>query len=258
MRKGSNELTTLKVDDVTLTDDLEIAESMNSYFSTVFTSEDYGNFPEYSNVVDSKLSTIFCNTNEVSRPLRNLNTHKSPWPDHLSPRVLKECAIEIASPFCSFLNRSFSAGELPYAWKIANIVPVHKKGRKDYRENYRQISLTSVACKVSEKIVKDRVVNFWQDLNVFNPNQFGFLEGKSTLSQLLCCFDDWASSQNKSRPTDAIFLDFSKAFDSVPHERLLLKLKCQGIDGSLLHWLSSFLTDRKQRVVVRGTHPGLV
>ena len=152
--------------------------------------------------------------------------------------------IEIASPFCSFLNISFSAGEVPYTWKIANIVPVHKKGRKDYRENYRQISLTSVACKVSEKIVKDRVVNFWQDLNVFNPNQFGFLEGKSTLSQLLCCFHDWASSRNKSRPTDAIFLDFSKAFDSVSHERLLLKLKCHGIDGSLLHWLSSFLTDR--------------
>ena len=104
------------------------------------------------------------------------------------------------------------------------------------------------------KIVKDHVVNFWQALNVFNPNQFGFLEGKSTLTQLLCCFDDWASSRNKSRPTDVIFLDFSKAFDSVPHERLLLKLKCHRIEGSLLHWFRSFLTDRKQRVVVRGTH----
>ena len=69
---------------------------------------------------------------------------------------------------------------------------------------------------------------------------------------MLRCFDDRVSSQNKSRPTDAIFLDFSKAF--VPHERLLLKLKCHGIDGSLLCWLRSFLTDCKQRVVVRGTH----
>ena len=92
-------------------------------------------------------------------------------------------------------------------------------------------------------IVKDRVVNFWQALNVFNPNQFGFLERKSTLTQLLCCFDDWESSRNKSRPTDVIFLDFSKAFDSVFHERLLLKLKCHGINGSLLHWFRSFLTD---------------
>ena len=169
-----------------------------NYFSTVFTSEDYGNFPEYSNLVDSKLSTILCTTNKVSRLLRNLNPHKSPGPDHLPP-------IEIALTFRSLLNRSFFAGEVPYAWKIANIVLVHKKGRKDCRENYRQVSLTSIACKVSETIVKDRVVNFSQSLNVFNPNQFGFLEGKSTLTQLLRCFDDWLSSRNKSRSTDVIF-----------------------------------------------------
>ena len=71
---------------------------------------------------------------------------------------------------------------------------------------------------------------------------------------MLCFFDDWASSRNKLRPNDCIFLDFSKAFDSVPHERLLLKLKCHRINGSLLHWLSNFLNDRYQRVVVRGTH----
>lgn len=188
VRKGSNELTAPKVDDVTRTDDLEIAESMNS--------EDYGNFPEYSNLVDSKLLTILCTTNKVSRLLRNLNPHKSPGPDHLPP-------IEIALTFRSLLNRSFFAGEVPYAWKIANIVLVHKKGRKDCRESYRQVSLTSIACKVSETIVKDRVVNFSQSLNVFNSNQFGFLEGKSTLTQR--CFDDWASSRNKSRPTDVIF-----------------------------------------------------
>ena len=121
---------------------------------------------------------------------------------------------------------------MPYAWKIATIVPIYNKGRDDCRENYCQISFTSIACKVSEKIVKDRVVNFWQALNVFNPNKFGFLEGKSTLTQLLCCFDDWESSRNKSKPTDVTFLDFSKAFDSVFHERLLLKLKCHGINGS--------------------------
>ena len=167
-----------------------------NYFSTVFTSEDYGNFPEYSNLVDSKLSTILCTTNKVSRLLRNLNPHKSPGPDHLPP-------IEIALTFRSLLNRSFFAGEVPYAWKIANIVLVHKKGRKDCRESYRQVSLTFIACKVSETIVKDRVVNFSQSLNVFNSNQFGFLEGKSTLTQR--CFDDWASSRNKSRPNDVIF-----------------------------------------------------
>ena len=94
--KGSKERTTLKVDDVTLTDDFEIAESMNSYFSTVFTLEDHGNFPVCSDVVASKLSTILCNTNEFSRLLRNLNPHWSPGPDHLPSSGLEECANEIA------------------------------------------------------------------------------------------------------------------------------------------------------------------
>lgn len=123
-----------------------------------------------------------------------ISSEKSPGPDHLPP-------IEIALIFCSLLNRSFFAGEVPYAWKIGNIVLVHKKGRKYCRENYRQVSLTSIACKVSETIVKDRVVNFSQSLNVFNSNQFGFLEGKSTLTQLLRCFDDWLMMTGLKYPT---------------------------------------------------------
>ena len=147
----------------------------------------------------------------------------------------------------------YATGSVPYAWKQADIVPIHKKGPKTDRENYRQIPLTSIACKVCEKIVKKRVINFWQSLGIFNPIQFGFLEGKSTVTQLLTCYNDWASSRNKSTPTDVVFLDFTKAFDSVPHERLLLKLKGYGIEGNLLHWFRNFLTNRQQRVVVRGT-----
>ena len=134
---------------------------MNLYFSSVFPLEDYGNFPAYADAVDSKLSNIFCNANEVSRLLRNLNTYKSPGPDHLTHRELKECAIEIDQSFCSVSNRSFLAGEVPYAWKIGNLLLSTRRGRKDYRENYRQI-----ACKVSKKMAKDRVVNFWKALEL--------------------------------------------------------------------------------------------
>ena len=89
-----------------------------------------------------------------------------------------------------------------------------KKGSKTDKENYRQIPLTSIACKVCEKIVKQHVINFWQDLGVLNVIQFGFQDGKSTATQLLTCYDDWASSRNKSKPTDIVFLDFTKVFDS--------------------------------------------
>ena len=255
IRKGSNDLVALKENNTTLMDDLSIAESMNSYFSAVFTSESFTNFPVFNNVVNSKLLSIVCNANEISDILKNLNAYKSPGPDHLPPRVLKECAVEIAPSLCKLMNASFTTGSIPHAWKQADIVPIHKKGPKTNRENYRQVSLTSIACKVCEKIVKKRVVNFWHNLGIFNPIQFGFLEGKSTVTQLLTGYNDWASSRNKSTPTDVIFLDFTKAFDSVPHERLLLKLKGYGIEGNMLQWFRNFLTNRQQRVVVRASSP---
>ena len=169
----------------------------------------------------------------------------------LPPRILKECASVLSSPLCFFLNKSFSTGKLPHLWKLANITPLFKKGSKTDRNNYRQISLTSIVCKIAEKIVKSRVMDFWRNINILNPNQFAYMEGRSTLSELLSCYDDWAKSRNNRKPTDIAFLDFSKAFDSVRHERLLFKLERQGFDGSALQWFRNCLTGRMQRVVLR-------
>ena len=144
-------------------------------------------------------------------------------------------------------------GQLPEDWKRADITPLHKKGPKFLRENYRPISLTSIVCKIGEKIVFDSMIKFCREIDLINNNQFGFLKARSTVTQLLSTIDDWAKSRNASVPTDVVFLDLAKAFDSVPHERLLLKLKNSGIDGCLLNWLRHFLIGRKQRVVVRGT-----
>jgi len=80
-----------------------------------------------------------------------------------------------------------------------------------------------------------------RNINIVSPNQFAYMEGRSTLSELLSCYDDWAKSRNNRKPTDIAFMDFSKAFDRVPHERLLLKLERHGIDGSALQWFRNFL-----------------
>ena len=107
---------------------------------------------------------------------------------------------------------------------------------------------------MAEKIVRSRVTAFWSEHQVLNPHQFGYLKGKSTLAQLLSCFHDWSSSRNNSKITDVVFFYLSKAFDSVPHERLLLKLNKYGIEGPLLSWFRQFLTNRQQRVGIRGTY----
>ena len=110
--------------------------------------------------------------------------------------------------------------------------PLHKKGSKSSRENYRLISLTSIVCKIEEKIVFDRMTKFWQDIDLITNNQFGFLQGRYTVTQLLSTFNnDLAKSRNLSIATDVIFVDLAKAFDSVPHEGLLSKLKSNGIKG---------------------------
>ena len=97
-------------------------------------------------------------------------------------------------------------------------------------------------------------MEFWGGANVFNPNQFAYMKGRSTVTQLLSCFNDWAKSRKKRNPTDVILLDFSKAFDSVPHRRVLHKLESYGIEGPLLNWFQSVLIGRLQRVVLRGSY----
>ena len=170
IRKGTNDLVPLKENNTTLMDDLSIAESMNSYFPAVFTSESFTNFPVFNNVVNSKLLSIVCDASEISDILKNLNAYKSPGLDHLPPHVLKECAVVLALSLCKLMNASFTTGSVPHAWKQADIVPIHKKWPKTNRESYRQVSLTSIACKVCEKIVKKARGKLLAKSGYFKPN----------------------------------------------------------------------------------------
>ena len=147
-----------------ITSDQEIAQHMNTYFSSVFTHEQM-TLPGFDYVLDDKLCNMSCTPSEVENHLKNLNVHKSPGPDHLSPRILKECALELSTSLCNPFNKSFHSGSLPSHWKIAHIIPVHKKGPKHKKENYRQISLTSIICKTAEKMQNQESSLFGLNIN---------------------------------------------------------------------------------------------
>lgn len=134
--KGSNNLVLLEVGNKKVTDDQDIAENMNAYFSSVFTEESFKNFSIIDRKVDAELCDIECTTVEVEMYLKNLSVNKSPGSDNISPRILKECASQLAPPLTSLFNTSFYSGMHPVGWKMANICPIHKKKLKLMRENY--------------------------------------------------------------------------------------------------------------------------
>ena len=152
----------------------------------------------------------------------------------LSSLVLKETASDISVVLTFIYNQSLSSGTVPVDWRMANISALHKKGPNDLAENYRPISLTSVCCKTLEHIVYSNICKFFDISNILTPKQRGFRPGFSCETQLILSIDDWARSLASCFRTDVVIIDFSKAFDSVPHTRLLGKLHYYGIRSQML------------------------
>ena len=125
-----------------------------------------------------------------------------------------------------------------------------RKAVKKRTENFRPVSLTSIVCKVFESIVRDAIVNHMTSNNLFIEHQHGFRSNRSSVTQLLEVVEDWYEILDQGIGVDVIYLDFQKAFDTVPHQRLLYKLQSYGIRGNLLKWIESFLSDRYQAVRV--------
>ena len=184
----------------------------------------------------------------VLKQLKKLDLNKASGPNGISARLLKDTAEQIAPSLTSLFNMSLYQGEVPEDWKLANIVPIYRKGTKTFVENYRPISLLPILSKVIERCVlagiKEHV------FRLINSAQHGFQPGRSCVAQLTSVLDYIGSQLRKQ--TDIIYLDMSKAFDKVNHTLLLDKLRRFNISGTLLNWFSSYLRGRRQRVTVLG------
>ena len=189
----------------------------------------------------------------VVKQLMQLNPSKANGPDEIPPKLLKLIAHEIAPALSFVFQQSYYSGAVPSQWKEALVTSIHKSGDKSDPSNYRPISLTCICCKVMENIILSHISKHIAANNILADTQHGFRQGLSTTTQLISVTNDWSQSLQKRSQTDAIFLDFQKAFDRVPHERLYTKLQYYGITGDSVNWIRSFLTDRKQAVVVDGT-----
>lgn len=143
-------------------------------------------------------------------------------------------------------NLSFSLGIVPQSFKLANVIPVHKKGSISSLYNYRPISLLSVFNKLLEKLMCNRLLNFLDKNKVFYDKQFGFRAKHSTDHAILSIVDKIQTAIDNRDLSCGIFLDFSKAFDTVNHDILIKKLGYYGIRGIAKNWFISYLSDRQQ------------
>ena len=140
-------------------------------------------------------------------------------------------------------NVSLREGTVPHEWKHVNVVPIFIKGNRCKAENYR-----SVVCK----LLRDHMLDFLERNNLLKDTQHGFQRGRSCLTNLLEYTEIISKWVDDGSPVDIIYLDFQKAFDKVPHQRLLIKLKSYGMGVDIVKWIQHWLTDRKQRVSVEG------
>ena len=233
------------------------AEMLNKFFTSTFTRESMDNIPEFQDCdFVTSLDGISIDVGIVKEKLCDLNSSKATGPDELPPRVLKEAAAEISIPLSIIFKKSLSEGRLPPDWKVATIIPIFKKGNKSSPCNYRPVSLTSVVSKVFESIIREGMLEHLFNNNLMSPCQHGFLPRKSCMTQLLCALDDWTETLDSGNSVDVLYLDFKKAFDSVPHERLLKKIYAYGFRGDLFNWIQDFLKGRRQRVSVNGSMSG--
>ena len=159
------------------------------------------------------------------------------------------------SPFLQVIfTQSLNEGILPTDWLKANITPIYKKGDRSVPVNYRPISLTSVRCKIMEHIIFHACMSHLENNDIINPVQHGFRPGYSCTSQPINIVEHLAKDMDSKKQIDIIFLDFSKPFDTVPHQCLLTKLQYYGINNKIYHWISNWLTKRTQRVLVVSNH----
>ena len=235
-----------------LTSASDKAKLFAELFSKISNLDDSGQeLPEFAPRTNNTVDKIVVTPKMVKKAISELDLSKAKGPDGIPVVVLKNCEPELSSILAKLFNLCLKESCFPDCWKVSYTVPAFKKdGERSNPKDYRPISLLSVVSKVFERLINDRLVLHLEKAGVFSDFQYGFRSARSTADLLTVLTERIARSLNSSGATRAISLDISKAFDRVWHSGLLHKLKAYGVTGEILNIISSFLTNRRLRVVL--------
>ena len=219
-------------------EDKQEADLLNNFFSSVQTKEEplcgelYVGDPKVTDNIKFK----HISPSSVVKKIQKLRLYKACGPDNIHVNVLKNVTA-VAVPLSMIFNRSVYSGVIPQDWRDGNINPLHKKGSRKQCNNYRPVTLTSQIVKLLERLLLDQISNHLNKNNVISCDQRGFQSGWTGLNLTII--------EKKMIIYIWIF------FDSVAHQRLLFKLAHYGINGYIKNWIEAFLTNRRQRVILR-------
>ena len=185
---------------------------------------------------------------EILKIINKFDKNKSAGHDGIGNLIVKGVAKEILYPLTAIFNRSLSTGKVPDSLKIAKVIPIHKKDDKEIFSNYRPVSVLPCFSKILERLIFNRCIEFIENNNILNAKQFGFRAHHSTDMAIMQLVDKINNAVEKNETTIGVYLDLSKAFDTIDHDILLHKLDYYGFRGIVLDWFRDYLSNRTQYV----------
>ncbi|XP_054259632.1 uncharacterized protein LOC128984348 [Macrosteles quadrilineatus] len=249
----------LSVDGVDVNDPSQVADYFNTYFTTIADETLKLNPPitlvtahidQHRNVIELKKLAVVTEP-EIRKIIYSLKTKTSSGLDDISTKAVKFCSEELIKPLLHITNLSLCHGVFPQKMKVAKVMPLHKRGKKDDMRNYRPISLLPTFSKIIEKVVLAQLLQHLEVNKLLTENQHGFVKGRSTITALVDFVETLTDRIEEGSNVTAIFLDLSKAFDCLVHDLVLSKLSSLGIQDVALQWFSSYLKDRFQIVEIQ-------
>lgn len=235
----------------------QCATALNDHFSSVFSSASNTVAVTPLDPPPIEMPDIVICPEGIANLIKALKLSSSAGCDQINSKLLKNTLLLSSQILHLIFTQSLDTGHVPDDWKKAQIVPIFKSGNPAIPTNYRPISMTSIPSKLLEHILFSNIMTHLESINFFYPQQHGFRKSYSCESQLSDFTNDLLQYMDANLQIDAVFLDFSKAFDRVPHNRLLAKLSNLGIPSNIISWLKNFLTNRKQFTTVNDHHSSL-
>ena len=235
-----------------------MSETFNKYFTEIGTNL-ADQLPNPSKSFNTFLDPVTCSfqlepvsLSKVLKLLKNLPINKATGLDKIPCRLVNLAAPLIAESLCCIFNTSISSNIFPSDWKIAKIIPIHKGNAKDDLNNYRPISILSPISKIFERLIYDQLYDYLSNHGLLSECQSGFRRYHSTTTSLLDTTNEWYANMDQGKLNSVVFLDLSKAFDTVNHSILINKLYAYGLCNKTVEWFNSYLTGRTQQCFING------